>query len=87
EGLLFLPFLTGERAPYWNPNARGTFFGIGLQHKREHFIRAVLEGVIMSLFSIGVALRDLTGSAKDVRASGGFARSPLWRQILADTMG
>lgn len=87
EGLLFLPFLTGERAPYWNPNARGTFFGIGLQHKREHFIRAVLEGVIMSVFSIGVALRDLTGSAKDVRASGGFARSPLWRQILADTMG
>lgn len=87
EGLLFLPFLTGERAPYWNPNARGTFFGIGLQHKREHFIRAVLEGVIMSVFSIGVALRDLTGPAKDVRASGGFARSPLWRQILADTMG
>ncbi|MGE6630575.1 gluconokinase [Bacillus sp. NPDC077027] len=87
EGLLFLPFLTGERAPYWNPNARGTFFGVNLQHKREHFIRAVLEGVIMSVFSIGVALRDLTGTAKDVRASGGFARSPLWRQILADTMG
>ncbi|WP_353854182.1 gluconokinase [Bacillus sp. Bos-x628] len=87
EGLLFLPFLTGERAPYWNPNARGTFFGISLQHKREHFIRAVLEGVMMSVFSIGVALRDLTGPAKDVRASGGFARSSLWRQILADMMG
>ncbi|UZD73622.1 gluconokinase [Bacillus siamensis] len=87
DGLLFLPFLSGERAPFWNPNARGTFFGISLRHKREHFIRAVLEGVIMSVFSIGVALRDLAGPAKDVRASGGFARSPLWRQILSDTMG
>lgn len=47
----------------------------------------MLEGVIMSVFSIGVALRDLAGPAKDVRASGGFARSPLWRQILSDTMG
>ncbi len=64
EGLLFLPFLSGERAPFWNPNARGTFFGISLRHKREHFIRAVLEGVIMSVFSIGVALRDLAGPQK-----------------------
>ncbi|MGZ4107693.1 MAG: gluconokinase [Tumebacillaceae bacterium] len=87
EGLLFLPFLSGERAPYWNANARGMFFGISLQHKREHFIRAVLEGVIMSVFSVGVALRDLAGSAKDIRASGGFARSPLWLQILSDVMG
>lgn len=87
EGLLFLPFLSGERAPYWNPNARGTFFGISMHHKREHFIRAVLEGVIFSVFSVGVALRDLTGEIKDVRASGGFARSAVWRQILADVMG
>ncbi|SEN69932.1 gluconokinase [Lihuaxuella thermophila] len=87
EGLLFLPFLSGERSPYWNANARGLFFGISLQHKREHFIRAVLEGVVMSVFSVAVALRDLTGPAKDVRASGGFARSSLWRQILSDVMG
>ncbi|GGE03977.1 gluconate kinase [Marinithermofilum abyssi] len=87
EGLLFLPFLSGERAPYWNANARGSFFGIGLHHKREHFIRAVLEGVVMNVFSIGVALRDLAGPAKDFRASGGFARSPVWRQILCDVLG
>jgi gluconokinase len=87
EGLLFLPFLSGERAPYWNANARGMFFGISLHHKREHFIRAVLEGVIMSVFSVGVALRDLVGSVKDIRASGGFARSAVWRQILSDMMG
>lgn len=87
EGLLFLPFLSGERAPYWNANARGMFFGISLRHKREHFIRAVLEGVILSIFSVGIALRDLAGPAKDIRASGGFARSPLWRQILCDVLG
>ncbi|OYD08124.1 gluconokinase [Paludifilum halophilum] len=87
EGLLFLPFLAGERAPYWNANARGSFFGIGLHHKREHFIRAVLEGVSISVFSIGIALRELAGPARDIRASGGFSRSPLWRQILCDVMG
>lgn len=87
EGLIFLPFLSGERAPYWNANARGMFFGISLHHKREHFIRAVLEGVVFGVFSVGVALRDLAGPAKDIRASGGFARSPLWRQILSDVMG
>ncbi|MEW9673232.1 gluconokinase [Ammoniphilus sp. 3BR4] len=87
EGLLFLPFLSGERAPYWNANARGLFFGISLHHKREHFIRAVLEGVILSVFTVGVALHDLAGQAVDIRASGGFARSAVWRQILADMMG
>ncbi|ANS73931.1 gluconokinase [Paenibacillus yonginensis] len=87
EGLLFLPFLTGERAPIWNPDARGLFFGISLRHQREHFIRAVLEGVIFSIFSIGVALRDLAGPATKIIASGGFARSAVWRQILSDVMG
>jgi len=87
NGLLFLPFLSGERAPYWNANARGTFFGISLHHKREHFIRAVLEGVILSVFSVGVALRSLTGTSSVIRASGGFARSEVWRQILSDVTG
>lgn len=87
DGLLFLPFLSGERAPYWNANARGVFFGISLHHKREHFIRAVLEGVILSVFSVGVALRSLTGTSSIIRASGGFARSETWRQILSDVTG
>ncbi|MFD2370206.1 gluconokinase [Brevibacillus sp. GCM10020057] len=87
DGLLFLPFLSGERAPYWNANARGSFFGIGLHHKREHFIRAVLEGILFSVFSIGIALRDLAGGATEIRASGGFARSREWRQIMADMFG
>ncbi|WP_027409680.1 gluconokinase [Anoxybacteroides tepidamans] len=87
EGLLFLPFLSGERAPYWNANARGTFFGIGLHHKREHFIRAVMEGVCMSVFSVALAIRDLTGPLSEIRVSGGFAKSRFWRQMLADMMG
>jgi gluconokinase len=87
EGLLFLPFLAGERAPSWNPQARGIFFGIGLHHKREHFIRAVLEGIVFNLYSIGVVLRDLAGEVQEIRASGGFARSKEWRQIMADIFG
>lgn len=87
EGLLFLPFLSGERAPYWNAQARGSFFGIGLHHKREHFIRAVLEGILFSVYSIGIALRDLAGGATEIRASGGFARSRQWRQIMSDMFG
>ncbi|CAM4231402.1 gluconokinase [Bacillus manliponensis] len=87
NGLLFLPFLSGERAPYWNANARGTFFGVNLQHTREHFIRAVMEGVCMSVFSVALAIRDSTGPLSEIRVSGGFARSAFWRQMLSDMMG
>jgi gluconokinase len=84
EGLIFLPFLSGERAPYWNANARGSFFGLGLHHQRSHLIRAVLEGVLFSVYSIYLALQNLAGSAQVIRASGGFARSKVWRQMMAD---
>ncbi|BAD76226.1 gluconokinase [Geobacillus kaustophilus HTA426] len=87
EGLVFLPFLSGERAPYWNANARGTFFGLGLHHKREHFIRAVMEGVCFSILSVALAIRDATGPMSEIRVSGGFAKSPFWRQMLADMLG
>lgn len=87
DGLLCLPFLSGERAPYWNPNARGVFFGVGLHHRKEHFIRAVLEGVLFAIYSINLALRDLAGQAGEIRASGGFVRSAPWCQMLADIFG
>ncbi|WP_339173061.1 gluconokinase [Anoxybacillus sp. FSL W8-1294] len=87
EGLVFLPFLSGERAPYWNANARGTFFGLSLHHKREHFIRAVMEGVCFSILSVALAIRDVTGPMEEIRVSGGFAKSPFWRQILSDMLG
>ncbi|MES0857748.1 gluconokinase [Geobacillus sp. G4] len=87
EGLVFLPFLSGERAPYWNANARGTFFGLGLHHRREHLIRAVMEGVCFSILSVALAIRDATGPMSEIRVSGGFAKSPFWRQMLADMLG
>lgn len=85
-GLLFLPYLSGERAPIWNAQARGTFFGAHLGHRQEHFIRAGLEGVMLAVLSVVEALKDLAGPAREVRASGGFAKSPLWRQMLADML-
>nr|WP_200931588.1 FGGY family carbohydrate kinase [Paenibacillus sp. Leaf72] len=87
DGLLLLPFLSGERAPYWNASARGVFFGLNLQHKREHLIRAGLEGVIYSILSVGEALQEIAGPAREIRASGGFAKSPIWRQMLSDMLG
>ncbi|GLX71276.1 gluconokinase [Paenibacillus glycanilyticus] len=84
DGLLFHPYLAGERAPLWDANARGSFFGLGLQHKKEHMIRAVLEGVIFNLFTVYMALEELIGHPTKIQATGGFARSALWRQMMAD---
>lgn len=84
DGLLFHPYMSGERAPLWNANARGSFFGLALNHTREHLIRAVLEGVMFNLYSVLLALQELIGVPKSVQATGGFARSKLWRQIMAD---
>ncbi|MBD1845057.1 gluconokinase [Cyanobacteria bacterium FACHB-63] len=87
EGLLFLPFLSGERAPYWNAEARGVFFGVSLQHQRSHFVRAVLEGVLFTAYSITTVLSELTGTSQTILASGGFARSRFWLQLMADVFG
>ncbi|HDR7589407.1 gluconokinase [Bacillus sp. TH22] len=84
DGLLFHPYLAGERAPLWNANARGSFFGLGLHHKKEHLIRAVLEGIIYNLYTVLLALKELIGEPKKIQATGGFARSELWRQMMAD---
>ncbi len=84
DGLIFHPYMTGERAPLWNSNARGSFFGLSLHHKKEHMIRSVLEGVIYNLFTVLLALEELIGEPKKIQATGGFARSELWRQMMAD---
>jgi gluconokinase len=84
DGLLFHPYLAGERAPLWDSNARGSFFGLGMHHKKEHLIRAVLEGVIFNLYTVLLALSELMGEPKKIQATGGFARSELWRQMMAD---
>lgn len=85
DGLIFHPFLAGERAPYWNANVRGSFFGLTLSHKKEHMIRAALEGVIFNLYTVFIALGVLMdGEVKTLKATGGFAKSALWRQMMAD---
>jgi gluconokinase len=84
QGLLFHPYLAGERAPLWNADLRGSFFGLGLHHGKAHMIRAALEGVIFNLYSILPAVEAVTGPAEHIVATGGFAHSALWRQIMAD---
>lgn len=87
EGLIFLPYLTGERTPYPDPHARGVFFGLSLRHEKRHLIRAVLEGVAFGLRDCCDLIAGLGLQMPEVRASGGGARSPLWRQIQADVCG
>lgn len=84
DGLIFLPYLGGERAPLWDANARGTFFGLNRSHTRAHMLRAALEGIVFNLYTVLLALEEVTGSPKSIQATGGFARSSLWRQMLAD---
>lgn len=84
EGLLFLPYLMGERSPHWDPNARGVFFGITRKHTRAHLLRAVYEGVALNLRTILLALRELGVRFDEMRAIGGGVKSRLWAQILAD---
>jgi xylulokinase len=87
EGLLFLPYLSGERTPYPDPDARGAFIGLSLAHGRPHMTRAVLEGVAFGLRDSLELMKSLGLDVRRVRAQGGGARSPLWRQILADVFG
>ena len=87
EGLLFLPYLTGERTPYPDPLARGAWVGLTVRHRRAHLTRAVLEGVAFGLKDSFALLQGAgLGTIEQVRVSGGGAKSQLWRQILADVL-
>lgn len=86
DGLLMLPCFTGERAPYWNSELRGMFFGLSLNHSRSHMIRAAMEGIAYSLYAVLAALKEF-GEMKDIRVSGSFTKSELWLQILSDVLG
>jgi xylulokinase len=84
EGLLFLPYLTGERTPHKDPYARGAFIGLSLRHTKAYLARAVLEGVAFGMRDSLEIIREMGVAVAEVRASGGGARSGLWRQIMAD---
>jgi gluconokinase len=87
RGLLFLPFLAGERCPNWNASARGVLFGLNLSHGPDEMVRSIMEGTVYQLYSVFEALQDLVGTPTEVRASGGFTRSREWVQIMADVFG
>lgn len=86
-GLLFLPFFTGERAPYWNANARGVIFGLAQHMGSANVARSAFEGVCFRMRSIIDAVDEVAGPATEVRATGGFTRSAFWTQLLADVAG
>jgi xylulokinase len=86
EGVLFLPYIMGERAPLWNPSARGCFIGLAVTHGKGHMLRAVLEGVAYNMKIIENAFSEQGVDCGLVRMIGGGAKSPFWRRIFADVM-
>jgi xylulokinase len=87
EGLVFHPYLAGERTPHMNPNLRGSFTDLSLRHTWRHMARAVMEGVVFSLCDGLQLMRDLGAKFDQVIASGGGTRHPLWLQLQADVFG
>jgi xylulokinase len=87
DGLFFLPYLSGERTPHADPDARGCFIGLTTSHTRGHLTRAVMEGVTYSLRDALEIIQDLGVPVEQIRASGGGSKSPFWRQVQADVFG
>ncbi|MBU1323406.1 hypothetical protein KKE75_05115, partial [Patescibacteria group bacterium] len=86
DGLFFLPFLSGERTPYFNPDLRAAFIGLSQTHKKIHLARAIIEGVSFSMAECLEVFRTLKLPVNKVILSGGGAQNPVWRQILADVL-
>jgi gluconokinase len=84
DGLIFLPYLYGERSPVWDADARAVFFGIQSSHGPRQFLRAVVEGISFSLYQISLILREKIGPAEKIYASGGFIQSSPWLQTVSD---
>ncbi len=87
DGLLWAPYLMGERTPHLDPDARGVLAGLTVSHTRAHVVRAILEGVAFSLKDTFTIFEEMNVPVKRIRLGGGGARSPLWRQIQADIYG
>lgn len=87
EGLVFLPYLYGERAPVWDAKSSGAFLNINFKHKQQHFLRAALEGICFALYDVLNAVEGASEMIAEVVISGGFISSPVWVQLLADVLG
>ncbi len=86
EGLIFLPYLMGERTPYWDSDARGVFFGLNLQHQKYHFVRAIMEGVSFAFKNNLEAVESLGVKVNNLRLLGGGTRSKVWKEILSQIL-
>ena len=86
-GLIMLPYLQSERAPHWSSFPSGAYIGLTREHRRGHLMRAALEGVCQQLALVLESVRAAGNDVREIRATGGFARSALWRQMLADVLG
>ena len=86
-GLIFVPYLTGERAPIWDTAVTANFVGLQLHHGQQHFFRAVLEGVCMAINEVLLAVEQATMPIKQLNISGGFLNAPVWMQVLANVTG
>ncbi len=87
EGLLFMPYLTGERTPHPDPKARGGFIGLNLRHHKAHLLRAIMEGITFGLRDSLELIKASGITVNELRVSGGGARSSFWRQMIADIFG
>lgn len=87
EGLLFLTFLAGERSPTWNLHSRGTLMGLTISHDLPHIARAIFEGICLQATDMCQTVAEVMGMPHTVRATGGFAKSPFWLQMMADMSG
>lgn len=87
DGIIFLPYINGERAPLWNQRAKGNFYGLSIGHNKDHLIRAVLEGITFNIYQIGQALEEMAGKSKKITVNGGLSKSRFWVQIMADVFG
>jgi len=86
EGLIFLPYLMGERTPHWNPDASSVFFGIKITHKKPHFVRAIMEGVAYSLKECSLIMEELGVNPGKISLIGGGSKSGIWQKIVTDVL-
>lgn len=87
EGLYFLPYLNGERAPLWESQATGSYIGLAAHHTTGHMVRAAMEGVLFNLHDVWQIIQEVGGLSKTIKVTGGFLNSPLWKQMIADIFG
>ena len=87
EGLLFHPYLLGERAPYWDPKLKASFTGVAMHHGKEHFVRAVQEGVAFSLRDCCQLMDKLGFKVQEVKLGGGGAQGEQWSRVISNVVG